>query len=1113
MPTIIDQSERLRVLTDLDSTLLVEAGAGTGKTALMAGRVAMLLAAGVPTREIAAITFTEAAASELFARIFDYSSELREGRIPPELSVSFPEGPTRHQTENLLRASDSLDELICSTIHSFCQQLTKPYPVEANLDPGAVIMDEVQADLAYDVLFEEWLRSELSQSEDDRPVAVLLVERGVKGRRLIEQIVAAQQNRRGAQSPSSRLSQHLTNDFRSAVAAFVEIYGRATRQGLIENTTSVYADGFQVLAEFYATDFQPDTSFRQLWRLTEPPDIAAFKKDGYHFRKYQCKGAWQEAARAAHQSRTLGEQFNNELSGAYDRVAQTLTSLLDALGETVLAQLTTALEGFTATYGRHKRSSAVLDFDDLLYNARDLLRRSPEVRAALSGRYRHILVDEFQDTDPVQAEILFLLCGEGPNDAPWPEMRLRPGQLFLVGDPKQSIYRFRRADIACYERVRQAFLEQFPGSKIQITANFRSQEPILTFVNDRFSAPLNEIGFAPLSCTLEGPPPSDPRVVRLGINYPPDMGAPDRRRAEATQVAQFCRHLLDNFQVRTKNGLQTCKPKHIALLAPSSTELWVYEQALEEIGIPLSTQAGKGLFRRQEIQDLIAITRVLSNRRDTFALGALLRGPLIGLSEEELLDIVAALPRRPESGDYVSISVTTDPESIPHPVARESLKILNSLSKRAYNTTPFDILNSAVEGLNIRPLLLQRHPRYAERTLANVDLFLDLARQYSVRGLRAFSRDMMRRWEDAERQIEGRTDAGVEALQIITVHAAKGLEWPVVIPINMITETHGAEGVLFDAQRNTLLCQFEKIRPAPYVDLKDAETEQLRKERLRMWYVTCTRARDMLVIPHHTNAQGAGSWFGEIDLRLAELQAAVFENVPPYASAPHDASNDQTLELFQTETEAMSRRTRRIHWTTPSLAEEQEGPSLPSDESLIDGVVSSPVLVAGSATRGRVLHKLMEEILLGAVTDDRLALTTCAASLIAQLGLDDSIDPRDGLSSRELADCALRTLSLPLVQKYRLQLVPEWNLYSSTHGEQGKCDAIAGIADAIAYGQTNQADFVFDWKSDVAPDNPTVQKHSAQLRKYLAMTGCKHGAIVYMTTGNEVEVNVESSRS
>ena len=195
-------------------------------------------------------------------------------------------------------------------------------------------------------------------------------------------------------------------------------------------------------------------------------------------------------------------------------------------------------------------------------------------------------------------------------------------------------------------------------------------------------------------------------------------------------------------------GSAQCRAGDIALLAPTGSDLWRYEEALERHGIAVATQAGKGLYRRQEVQDLIAVTRVLANRRDTLALGALLRGPLVGLSEEELLDIVWALPRRDDAPDDLPrLDVGVSPEAVTHPLARDVLERLQALRRQVNTTTPHHLLAQAVDVLRVRPILRRRHEGQAERALANVDLYLSLSRAYAVRGLRAFSDAMTAAWE------------------------------------------------------------------------------------------------------------------------------------------------------------------------------------------------------------------------------------------------------------------------------------------------------------------------------------------------------------------------------
>src|ERR1035441_6202958 len=223
MARLSDTKHRRRALIDHSSTLLVEAGAGTGKKSLLAGRVELLLASGVHPRNVAAITFTELAASELLQRIQEYVRELVSGNVPEPLQIAMSEdfaygeseplslaasaadGLTDKQMESLSSAAAALDELTCTTIHGFCQRLTTPYPIEANVDPGAVMMDEGEADLNHKTLLRHWLRNRLEGPQTDDPLAELLVIEGEQGLRLIEQLAEARRARRTARAPQAKL--------------------------------------------------------------------------------------------------------------------------------------------------------------------------------------------------------------------------------------------------------------------------------------------------------------------------------------------------------------------------------------------------------------------------------------------------------------------------------------------------------------------------------------------------------------------------------------------------------------------------------------------------------------------------------------------------------------------------------------------------------------------------------------------------------------------------------------------------------------------------------------------------------------------------------------------
>ncbi|MBN9179076.1 MAG: UvrD-helicase domain-containing protein, partial [Microbacterium sp.] len=455
----------------------------------------------------------------------------------------------------------------------------------------------------------------------------------------------------------------------------------------------------------------------------------------------------------------------------------------------VVAILSDALEEVLSDYAEFKRAAAVLDFDDLLIRAARMLRAHEDVRRALGERYLHILVDEFQDTDPLQAEIIFRIASEA-GAANWQDAPTRPGALFLVGDPKQAIYQFRGANAGSYGQARAMIARQWPANIIQITANFRSRPLILTHVNRCFDGSLNatgQPGYVPLTPAIDENGDGPPAVVRLKLDLAHDPGADEIREAEAAAVANACALLVGNLKVRDEdNRFVALAPGGIALLAPTGTDLGYYERALEERGLPVASQAGKGFFHRQEVQDLVALTRVLADASDTLAFGALMRGPLVGLSEEELLDITHALPEG-DSGKPAFFTVRTALDAVAHPVARHVLAILRELRAKASTTAPALLLAEAAERLLVRPILAARERDRSARSAANVDVFIERARAYGVRGLRRFARDVTRDWKDGAPAKEGRIDADGDAVEIVTIHSAKGLEWPVVMPVNTAT--------------------------------------------------------------------------------------------------------------------------------------------------------------------------------------------------------------------------------------------------------------------------------------------------------------------------------------
>lgn len=1091
MSKLPDEHHRKRALTDLDATLLVEAAAGTGKTSLLAGRVLVLLSSGTQPREIAAITFTEFAAGELRERVTEYLSALVAGRIPRELQLAFAGGLTDAQREVLELARMRLDELTCTTIHGFCYNLLRTYSVEAAIDPGAEILDSVQADLAFGSIFEQWLRRRLDQVKSTTdPIALVAQIDPIGAEKLLRTFAECRRAHRTAKPPAPTLTRDADVAFVDSVNEFRRWFNSTV--GPNEAAQDVIA--LEQLAEHFRRKFDPLPTFSQLWQLAHPPHVSVMRKRGFDLQRYQRLGVWQRAT-----SGEDGKRLAARATDLYNACAEAFRELIGQMAKAIISAFSSELDGLLADFERFKRSAAVLDFDDLLYTTRHVLQRNEAVRAAAARRFQRILVDEFQDTDPIQAEIVFLLTGASEPVAFWYQRRLLPGRLFMVGDPKQAIYRFRGADIATYRLARGAVEQQFPGNVIRVSSNFRSCDDILEHINRCFETPLGsqETGYVALEATRGEPEHGLPSVAKVQIHVVPQSSTNGIRDDEATIVAETCARLIGNLTIRhAKEPPRALTPGDIALLAPTGTELWRYERALEESRLPFSSQAGKNLFRRQEAQDLVALVRALADTRDTLALGALLRGPLVGLTEQELLDIAAELPEQNTEARFPArLSLRTDPSTIRNPVAYGILTTLHDLRRRIGSTAPSLLIAEAIERLRVRAILVARSPDQASRALANIDSLIERARAYSVRGFRQFARDLDTDWSRRISQTEGVVDSEGQSIDIVTIHSSKGLEWPVVIPINMASGPRSQESFVHRREDDTLHWMLGDIVPPSLASALQSEAHEEAQQRLRLLYVACTRAMDMLVLPELSWSDTA-AWARTVDLKLKEVPEL---NIAHFGKKPvlrvQATQNRQSRDVFDAEQSKLLAVFAPLTWIRPS-----EG-----DQDIVQVETSSVVawrqpndvlaVITGGSLRGTILHKLMEELITGELELSPDAATERASVLIRQLFSDEE---QSGLDAHELARTALRTFSLPELANECGDLVAEVPVYGHIKNDAHRL--VTGRADAVQYRE-GRARIVFDWKSDVTPDTATRTSYAQQLSIYVNVLDAERGAVVYMSTG------------
>lgn len=1125
-----DAAARLAALRDHGRTLLVEAGAGSGKTALMAGRVALMMTAGVQPKEIVAITFTEAAASELLERIERFVQALRAGAIPAELQDALPQGLTAEQSAQLEIGARALDEITCTTIHGFCQQLIKPYPVEARIDPGAAIIDPAAAEIAYQDLMEAWLSARFGRDRgaeglgrippianaggDEDFFTELLLKAPDATLALIEKTAAFLKFHRTAGTTARQVDASTFLNLARSVQDMVTWYNGC---GVVETTTAELVEDLQRVAALAREAAAEPLTGRRIAELLFHVGPQACKKEETSFKQWGRKGKWKDAAKSVGRSTAQGDQLSAAGEALYQACNASYQSFCGDIGSLAFQRFVSEFGALKELYADYKRNAALLDFDDLLHHARDLLKGNEPVRQALARRYPRILVDEFQDTDPLQAEILWRLAGEGEATAVWQERAIRPGGLFLVADPKQAIYRFRGADVETYLVAKRALAGRDPAAVLEITANFRSQPGVLTFVNAHFSAMLDssqgQPGFTALAPVRSQAARPSVAAFEIAIgdrhkNARGGLVVDLVRRQEAVIVADIVRQLIGAYPVWDKD-LRQFRPAtagDIALLAPTGTSLWIYERALETRDIAIATQAGKGFFRRQEVQDLIAVARAIADRRDTLALGALLRGPLVGLTEEAIADEIELLHSAGAASGRVHL--WTDVTKINNPVLKQTLTVLQNLARKVRRTTPYLLLAEAVEELQVRPILKARHPRGAERALANVELVLEMARAYAARGMADFSRALWQRWEDGDSQAEGRPDAEANAVSIITIHSAKGLEWPIVIPINSTTSLWSDPSFLYRRRDDSVHFKVFDYPSTDYETVAQDEQGELTRERVRLWYVALTRARDLLLLPHQTE-RISDDWLSLVNLdieSLPRLDLTGLTSSMPAVVIP--IGNAQDIATWEHEAAAIAALERNIHWHQPSR-HEGTAPPMSVAEEVFAGVdafadqipeTEEQISIQGGRERGLVLHKLMEEILSGEIQDSLAALTSRTAALLAQLGLEDHTDAGMGPSCAEMASTVQRTLQLQEVLELRPRLQAEFWVYSGTETERD-VSLTAGVADAILCDADGHTEVVIDWKSDIDPTPSVVEQYRTQVRDYLIATGALLGLIVFMTSG------------
>jgi ATP-dependent helicase/nuclease subunit A len=618
------------------------------------------------------------------------------------------------------------------------------------------------------------------------------------------------------------------------------------------------------------------------------------------------------------------------------------SQLLDTVVDVALRQLALRIAGATTEAAQARRAEGKLEFHDLLVLARNLLTdagHGAAVRAALSQQYRRLLLDEFQDTDPIQIELAVrIAAGRAGDAADWADVPVPPGRLFLVGDPKQSIYRFRRADIATYLRAQDRI-----GEKVVLTANFRTTEPVLAWINHVFDQLIKAEGgsqpaYEPLQACRPGAP-AGPAVLVLGADIHADKPSADELRSrEAADVVSAVRSAIaGRWQVaaesrpgngQTGQSWRDVRLNDIAVLVPARTSLPYLENALDAAGIPYRAEASSLVYRTREVRDLLMTARAIDDPSDPLALVTALRSPLFGCGDDDLWTWHQA------GGGWNVLA--PPPQCVPagHPVLDAVTYLRRQHDDRTW-LAPSAVLGRLVDDRRMFEVAVGG-PR-ARDVWRRLRFVIDQARAWAEvtnGGLRAYLAWAERQGEDAARAAEAiLPETDVDTLRIMTVHAAKGREFPVVIVSGMSTQPRGsgrsvevlwprAGGFESKLRKNVQTGEYDRAKPI------DEQMEQ--HERLRLLYVACTRARDHLVVSLHRKSHGTSGnrTSAELlaDARVAAPNEARLDTVQSDekragVKRPHPVPPPPYQEWHQ----AMTRIRERAAWPAAVSASAFEG--------------------------------------------------------------------------------------------------------------------------------------------------------------------------------------------
>ncbi|MEA1939420.1 MAG: UvrD-helicase domain-containing protein, partial [Candidatus Caldatribacteriota bacterium] len=1038
LPKLVDKQEREKIAKEINCNILVEASAGSGKTSSLIHRMVALIKSGkFKVDEIAAITFTRKAAIEL------------KERFQQKIEKSFRETEDEKEKAYLEEALSNLEQCYLGTIHSFCARLLRERPIEAGLDPEFTELDELDDSILKE---EAWERYLLNLKIEESLSLTHLEELGIKPSELV--------------------------DCYKMVCTYPEVkpcFQILPKPNLKEAVKEIIS--FSDKASQYIPDQEPKMGYDKLQEAV----LSVKRMKGFHdyikedYNKIKLLENFSKSEKVTLNrwtSKEKAKEYRDSLS--LELQEKIINPILKQWREYCYAGTIKFVLPAVEYYHELRQKVSMLNFQDLLLKTSHLLRDYPGVRQYFQEKYKCLLVDEFQDTDPIQAEIIFYLTGRDLDEKDWQKLIPRSGSLFVVGDPQQSIYRFRRADIAIYNLVKE-LIKKTGGEILILQANFRSLHSIGCYLNPIFEELFSsgqgkfQATYSPMQTIRKDNPQNLSGVKQLIVSK--ERNKSDTIRQDAQSIARTIRDMVDKgFKlVRTeeeiKAGISTSAAyRDFMILLRHKGGMDIYASTFAEYGIPFTVSGFASLNESHQIKELLKLFRLMIDTENQILIVAVLRGIFFGFSDDDLYQFKEA------GGEFDFY------EKIPEKL---NLRLKKNFNRAFCCLKQFHLWTQKLPPVTAVEKIIVDSGLFSHSSLQSGNLNECGELYFVLEKLRKAETGEVISFASMVDLLEKMLDAGVEeeldilteenTVRIMNLHKAKGLESPVVflaIPYNTTTHepTYCIERTGQESRGHFLVYRSNPYnkgegkrlaQPENWEDYCQLETSYDKEENIRLLYVAATRAKNLLIISslnHKSNKNNP--WLPLLKNIKEEMDVSIPEAGLPEGKAEENEKKNENEKKKEKEyllDNYMMVQNECRQWVT-NLSKGSYYEKKPTDFKDEEKHRKIKTVDVGGTDWGSAVHKIFDYLIKDDPDEQLLslhierALEEQGISLKRKMEVEKILQKFKGSDLyRRLKKAEFKYSEVP----FTIKITPEHSLYTELVGKDSHPVILSGTIDLV----------------------------------------------------------------